>query len=231
MYRVASVCLHLPWYPQLPILSEAMKRRTWFITPSVWRPGLAGVLCVICSCSPRAVSGCACQPRIRGQHTRLTLLQDAKSTCAWAILSCRPSLKRNYIYFLLKNKEIAWCHLWPNNCRFNDSCWVLVIIFMLNLHKPEVVIDILQIDVALPDLSKCQFNWTWNIYSKSNILKLIDTFISRNQIFQYLVCNQYQHLCISDVSSSDSESNANISTLWNYSLSCIPLNSNEHVRL
>ena len=198
-----------------------MKRRTWFITPRVWRPGLAGV-CVICSCFPPG--------RV---WVRVSLGSEVStrgslcSTCA--ILSCRPSL--SYIYFLLKNKEIAWCHLWPNNCRFNDSCWVLVIIFMLNLHKPEVVIDILQIDVALPDLSKCQFNWTWNIYSKSNILKLIDTFISRNQIFQYLVCNQYQHLCISDVSSSDSESNANISTLWNYSLSCIPLNSNEHVRL
>ena len=91
---------------------------------------------------------------------------------------------------------------------------------MLNLHKPEVVIDILQIDVALPDLSKCQFNWTWNIYSKSNILKLIDTFVPWNQIFQYLVCNQYQHLCISVMYllQSDSESNANISTLWNYSL-------------
>ena len=92
--------------------------------------------------------------------------------------------------------EIRIWHLWPNNCRFTDSCWELVIIFMLNLHKPEVVIDILQIDVALPDLSKCQFNWTWNIYSKSNILKLIDTFVPWNQIFQYLVCNQYQHLCI-----------------------------------
>ena len=128
-----------------------------------------------------------------GQHVHE---EDYDANLVWVLSLCKVVL---YIsVFLLKNhQEVAWWHLWPNNCRFTDSCWDLVIIFMLNLHKPEVVIDILQIDVALPDLSKCQFNWTWNIYSKSNILKLIDTFVPWNQIFQYLVCNKYQHLCIS----------------------------------